>query len=75
MNDYITSELNKINTELSGIWPDWKAVRMIGRGSFGSVYEIQRYIGSHLQRAALKVIRISAESTGIDQMMLSSQKV
>ena len=74
MNDYITSELNKINTELSGIWPDWKAVRMIGRGSFGSVYEIQRYIGSHLQRTALKVIRISAESTGIDQMMLSSQK-
>ena len=24
------------------LWPGWKTVRLIGRGSFGAVYEIER---------------------------------
>ena len=24
------------------IWPGWETVRLIGRGSFGAVYEIER---------------------------------
>ena len=73
MSDYLSSVIIEINKELSGVWPDWKVVRIIGRGSFGSVYEIHRYIGSHLQKAALKVIHVTAGTSGIDQMMLGDQ--
>ena len=24
------------------VWPGWETVRLIGRGSFGAVYEIER---------------------------------
>ncbi len=36
----------------------WKVVRLIGHGSFGSVYEIQREEFGEVYRAALKVISI-----------------
>lgn len=37
----------------------WEVVRLIGEGSFGEVYEIQRHdYGSYTYRAALKVISI-----------------
>ena len=29
--------------DISRVYPDWQAVRRLGRGTFGSVYEIERH--------------------------------
>lgn len=49
-------------------WPGWKTVGLIGRGSFGAVYEIQRDVLGETERAALKVISIPQNSNDIDEM-------
>ena len=35
-------EITLINRKLSRVWPDWTAVRLIGQGAYGAVYEIHR---------------------------------
>lgn len=37
-------DLDFLNKELSVIWPGWTAVKLLGKGSFGAVYEIHRTI-------------------------------
>ncbi len=50
-------------------WPDWQIVRIIGRGSFGIVYEIQRMLASgETESAALKVIKIPQSPADIESM-------
>jgi len=50
------------------LWPGWETVRLIGRGSFGSVYEIQRNIFDDTEKAALKVITIPQNESDIEEM-------
>ena len=40
--------------EIEKIWPDWKATRLIGEGSFGKVYEIVRNNFGIEEHCALK---------------------
>ena len=47
------------------IWPGWETVRLIGRGSFGAVYEIERDVLGEKEKAALKVITIPQSSSDI----------
>ncbi len=49
-------------------WPGWEVIRVIGRGSFGSVYEIQRNVLGDVEKAALKVISIPQNESDIDEM-------
>ena len=49
-------------------WPGWEIVRLIGRGSFGAVYEIKRKVFDETEKAALKVISIPQNSGDIDDM-------
>lgn len=49
-------------------WPGWDVVRLIGRGSFGAVYEIQRDVFGEVEKAALKVITIPENSADIDDL-------
>lgn len=49
-------------------WPGWNVVRLIGRGSFGAVYEIQRDVFGETEKAALKVITISENGADIDDL-------
>lgn len=49
-------------------WPGWETVRLIGRGSFGAVYEIQRKVFDDIEKAALKVITIPQNASDIDEM-------
>ena len=50
-------------------WPDWKIVRRIGRGGFGTVYEISRKDQfGHEEHSALKVITLPQEEDEIDQL-------
>lgn len=50
------------------LWPGWETVRLLGRGSFGAVYEIQRSFFSHTEKAALKVISIPQDEASIQEM-------
>lgn len=50
------------------IWPGWETVRLIGRGSFGAVYEIERDMLGEKEKAALKVITIPQSSSDIDEL-------
>lgn len=58
--------------DLSNVgWPGWQTVRLIGRGSFGAVYEIQRKTtGTHTEHAALKVISLPKSSEEIEELRL-----
>ena len=49
-------------------WPGWETVQLIGRGSFGAVYEIRRDVLGETERAALKVISIPQSSSEIEEM-------
>lgn len=49
-------------------WPGWETIRLIGRGSFGAVYEIQRQVFDDTEKAALKVISIPQNPGDIDEM-------
>ena len=49
-------------------WPGWETVRLIGRGSFGAVYEIQRDVFGSVEKAALKVISIPQNDSDLEEM-------
>ncbi len=49
-------------------WPGWETVRLIGRGSFGAVYEIERDNYGHKEKAALKVISIPQSDSDIEEL-------
>lgn len=50
------------------LWPGWETVRLIGRGSFGAVYEIQRDMFGETEKAALKVISIPQNASDFEEM-------
>ena len=50
------------------LWPGWETVRLIGRGSFGAVYEIERDVLGEKEKAALKVISIPQSDSDISEM-------
>lgn len=56
------SELERVS------WPGWETVRFLGRGNYGSVYEIQRDVFGNIERAALKVITIPQNEGDIDEL-------
>lgn len=49
-------------------WPGWEILKPIGKGGFGSVYEIQRDVFGDIEKAALKVISIPHDDEEIDYM-------
>ena len=53
------------------IWPGWKTVRLLGRGSFGAVYEIERDVFGTVEKAALKVISIPQNESDIEELVYS----
>lgn len=54
--------------EIEKIWPDWRAVRLIGEGSFGKVYEIVRSNFGIEEHCALKVISIPSSEAELESM-------
>ena len=63
--NYNYCDLNFINRELAAVWPGWSAVRLLGKGGFGAVYEIHRNIRGILEKAAMKVLRVPDSDTEI----------
>ncbi|MBR2582700.1 MAG: serine/threonine protein kinase, partial [Oscillospiraceae bacterium] len=54
--------------EKKPLWPGWETVRLIGRGSFGAVYEIERDMLGEKEKPALKVKSIPENSSEIDSL-------
>ena len=52
----------------SGVWPEWKAEKMIGRGSFGAVYSAVRNESGVQTRSAIKVVSIPSDDSGAGDM-------
>ena len=50
-------------------WPGWETVRKIGSGSHGAVYEIQRTVLEHTERAALKIISVPRDDGDIEELI------
>ena len=50
------------------VWPGWETVRLIGRGSFGAVYEIERTVFGRPEKAAVKRITIPQNNSDIDEL-------
>lgn len=50
-------------------WPDWHIVQLIGRGGFGSVYEIERDVLGTIEKAALKIITIPKSENDIEDLI------
>ena len=50
------------------VWPGWETVRLIGRGSFGAVYEIERDVFGDTEKCALKHIEIPHNESEIREM-------
>jgi uncharacterized protein YjdB/serine/threonine protein kinase len=54
--------------DVGAIYPGWETVGLIGRGSFGAVYEIQRNNFGKIEKAALKVISIPQNESDISML-------
>lgn len=67
---YNYADLNYMNQELAGVWPGWTAVNLLGRGSYGAVYEIHRKIRTKIEKAAMKVLRVPESDAEIAQLRM-----
>ena len=54
------------NSQLPEVWPGWKTVKVIGRGSFGAVYEVERQLFSSAEKAAVKHISLPKDDSIVD---------
>jgi serine/threonine protein kinase len=61
------------NFDPKAAWPGWETVRLIGRGSFGAVYEIRREVFGDTERCALKHISIPQDESEIQEMRIEGQ--
>ena len=50
------------------LWPGWETVRVIGRGSYGAVYEIRRPLGNTWEYAAVKHIQIPPDEGEVERL-------
>ncbi len=55
--------------ETGATWKGWKVVRVIGRGSFGTVYEIERDVLGTVEKAALKHITIPRDENETEELL------
>ena len=56
-------------TNVKDLWPGWDTIRVIGRGSYGTVYEIEKKDFGKISKAALKVITIPQNESEIDDLL------
>ena len=58
-----------MNTESNfPVYPGWETVRLIGHGSFGAVYEIERNLFGRVEKAALKQISIPQDQADVEEL-------
>ena len=47
-----------LSDTIQNIWPEWQIIKVLGRGSYGTVYEVCRADGIINSKSAVKVIQI-----------------
>lgn len=57
--------------DISRVYPKWQAVRRLGRGAFGSVYEIERHYLGKTEKAALKIMDTPSDNDYIENLKAS----
>ena len=58
--------------DISLVFPEWQAVRRLGRGAYGSVYEIERHNLGKTEKAALKIMDIPSDYGYIENLRANS---
>ena len=53
----------------------WRIVGIVGRGGMGAVYAVERSDGAYAQRAALKLIRASADTPAARERFLRERQI
>lgn len=53
----------------------WRIVGVVGRGGMGAVYAVERSDGAYAQRAALKLIRASADTPAARERFLRERQI
>jgi serine/threonine-protein kinase len=53
----------------------WRLVEVIGRGGMGAVYAVERNDGAYTQRAALKLVRASADTPAARERFLRERQI
>lgn len=54
--------------DISSIWPEWQVEKQLGKGAFGTVYQVSRHDHNLTSYAAVKVISIPQDSSEIDTL-------
>ena len=67
--------MNEQYKKYEPLFGDWKISRLIGKGSFGEVYEIERTNFGTTYKAALKIIVIPVDETELQELMSSGMSV
>ncbi len=63
------------NDIINRVWPEWKTVKKLGNGSFGSVYEVVRNDHSIESKSAVKVISIPQNESEIDTLLSDGNSI
>jgi len=53
---------------IEAVWPEWKPVKLLGKGSFGRVYEVVRDRFGLIEHCAVKVIGIPTDEAEIQSL-------
>ena len=61
--------IDRINTVLSGVWPDWHVDEELGAGSYGAVYRARRDTPEGREQAAIKVIPVPGNEAEVDAFL------
>lgn len=59
-----------VEIEKKGTWKEWNIKQLLGEGSFGKVYQIEREEFGHVYEAALKVITIPKSQNEIKSILI-----
>ena len=54
--------------QITAAWPDWEVTKILGKGSFGTVYEAVRKSGGFWSWAAIKVISIPCDEAELENL-------
>lgn len=61
MENVMEHEIAFVQKQLSSVWPSWQITRLLGKGTYGRVYEILRNDLGNSYRCALKVLSMESE--------------
>ena len=60
--------MDTVNNRIQLPWPEWKVEKLLGRGSFGEVYQVVRDEFGTSMRAAIKIIRIPMDDSEVEEL-------